>query len=347
MNRNIKILISTLIVLIMAAIAGYYGYAYYRYTKLNLTARDGEQHGYYVYPDTPLSALLDSIAQDYIIASPRCLKRDIAKVGITAPKVGYYKIPAAIGDKALLTRFLNGQQTPVHISFTTYQRNREQLSARIAKYLLTDSAAIFALLDSTEYLQQFGVNKQTAICLFLPDTYEVYWTITPEQLIERMYKEYTHFWTDQRKQQAAKLGLTPNEVYTLASIVASETNKDFEYPIIAGLYLNRLRLGMNLQACPTAVFATGKFGARRITKEMTSFPSPYNTYIHPGLPPGPIRATRKPVIDSTLNATHSHYLYMCANPDFSGTHVFSTSYQQHAQVARQYQRELNRRRILK
>jgi UPF0755 protein len=181
----------------------------------------------------------------------------------------------------------------------------------------------------------------------MPDTYEVYWTMTAEQLFERMYRDYRRFWNERRRAEAEALGLTPQQVYTLASIVASETTNPREYPVIAGLYLNRLRIGMHMQACPTAVFATRKFSARRVTKAMTNYPSPYNTYINPGLPPGPIRVTPAQVIDSTLHATKSKYLYMCANPDFSGTHVFSESYTKHAATARLYQRELNKRKIRK
>ena len=252
-----------------------------------------------------------------------------------------------MGNRTLFVRLRLGEQTPVKLRFSNTVRTNEQLAGRLAKQLLTDSASIIALLQDDAFLSKYDMNTETARCLFIPDTYEVYWTMTPEQLFDRMQREYKRFWTSERRQQAKALGLTPQQVYTLASIVTSETTKAFEYPIIAGLYLNRMRIGMHLQACPTAVYASRKFNARRVTHEMTSCKSPYNTYIYPGLPPGPIRVIPAEIIDSTLHATRSNYLYMCANPDFSGTHVFSDTYHKHALTARRYQQELNKRHIRK
>jgi UPF0755 protein len=160
-----------------------------------------------------------------------------------------------------------------------------------------------------------------------------------------MYKEYQRFWNEDRLAKAEKLGLTPVEVATLASIVASETNRKEEHSTIASLYLNRLRKGIALQACPTVIFATGDFTLRRVLKRHLAIESPYNTYKHRGLPPGPIRLARPDVIDAVLNAPKTDYLYMCANPDFSGTHVFSSSYTKHSAVAREYQRALNQRKV--
>ena len=160
-----------------------------------------------------------------------------------------------------------------------------------------------------------------------------------------MHREYQHFWDEERLKKAQALGLTPVEVATIASIIASETNKNEEYPIIASIYINRLNKGIALQACPTVIFAVGDFSMRRVLKRHLAIDSPYNTYIYRGLPPTPIRLTRPDVIDAVLNAPRTDYLYMCANPDFSGTHIFSSSYAKHSAVARQYQRELNNRKI--
>jgi UPF0755 protein len=160
-----------------------------------------------------------------------------------------------------------------------------------------------------------------------------------------MYKEYQRFWNEERLVKAKAIGLTPTEVATLASIVASETNKTAEHPLIASLYLNRLNKGIALQACPTVIYAVGNFKMRRVLKRHLAIDSPYNTYKNRGLPPGPIRLARPDVIDAVLNAPKTDYLYMCANPDFSGTHVFSSNYAKHSAVARQYQRELNQRKV--
>ena len=333
--------------LLFLVVGSYEGSRRYHFTKKNMVSLDEKEHGYYIYPGTPLDSVFAWVRRDYKVLSEHAFTHDLKKMGLTNPKEGYYRFPASMGDRQFFHRLRNGEQTPVRISFRYTIRTNAQLAGRLAQQLLTDSASIATLLNDDAFLAQYGMNKETARCLFLPNTYEVYWTITPEQLFVRMNKEYERFWNDTRRQQARALGLTPQQVYTLASIVTSETTNANEYPIIAGLYLNRLRIGMHLQACPTAVYASGKFNARRVTHEMTATRSPYNTYVNLGLPPGPIRITQAEAIDSTLHATKSKYLYMCANPDFSGTHIFSESYAKHAAAGRQYHRELNKRKIRK
>ena len=250
-----------------------------------------------------------------------------------------------ISNRDLIRRLQLGEETPIRLSFTQAIRTREQLAAHMGKRLLLDSTEIIMRLNDREYMAHFGLTPETAVCLFIPNTYEVYWTMSADQLFARMYKEYNRFWNEQRLAKAKKLGLTPVEVATIASIIASETNKTDEYPTIASIYLNRLRKGIALQACPTVIFATGDFSLRRVLKRHLAIDSPYNTYKYRGLPPGPIRLARPDVIDAVLNAPKTTYLYMCANPDFSGTHVFSSSYAEHSAVARQYQRALNQRKV--
>lgn len=348
MTKKQIILTTVAAVLLFLLCAGaYQATRHYRYRYANLTSIDGNEHGYYIYPDCSLDSVLDLVKADYAIASDHAFRKDIERTQIRDAKPGYYLFPAEMGNRTLFIRLRQGEQTPVKIRFNYTVRTNEQLAGKLASQLLIDSASIVALLQDDAFLRQYDMNTETARCLFMPDTYEVYWTMTAEQLFERMHRDYRRFWNERRRAEAEALGLTPQQVYTLASIVTSETTNAQEYPIIAGLYLNRMRIGMHLQACPTAVYATRQFKARRVTKAMTNYPSPYNTYINPGLPPGPIRVTQAQVIDSTLHATKSKYLYMCANPDFSGTHVFSENYAKHAATARQYQRELNKRKIRK
>lgn len=347
-KRKVYILSAVAVLLLFFLCAGMYqGFRHYHYRKSNLLSADGQEHGYYVYPGCTLDSVLALVRADYTVRSEHAFKKDFARSPFNDPKPGYYRFPVEMGNRTLFVRLRMGEQTPVKLRFKNTVRTNEQLAGRLAKQLLIDSASIVGLLKDNDYLSRYGLNKETARCLFMPDTYEVYWTMTAEQLMERMHREYKRFWNDKRRDEAKALGLSPQEVYILASIVNSETTKAFEYPIIAGLYLNRMRIGMHLQACPTAIYASGNFAARRVTHAMTATPSPYNTYIHPGLPPGPIRVTSAELIDSTLHATRSRYLYMCANPDFSGTHIFSDTYSKHALTARQYQRELNKRRITK
>lgn len=346
-RRKYIVISAGILVLLFLAAGSYQGMRRYHFAKKNYESLNGKEHAYYIYPDTPRDSVFAWVRRDYKVLSEHAFARDLKRMPFEQPKPGFYRFPTEMGNRLLFHRLRNGEQTPVKISFLYTIRTNEQLAARLAKQLLTDSASIATLLNDDAYMAQYSMNKETARCLFMPDTYEVYWTITAEQLIARMEKEYKRFWNETRLKQAKAIGLTPQEVYTLASIVTSETTNAKEYSIIAGLYLNRMRIGMHLQACPTAVYASGNFNARRVTHAMTATNSPYNTYKNLGLPPGPIRVTQAEVIDSTLHATKSKYLYMCANPDFSGTHIFSESYAKHAAAGRQYHRELNKRKIRK
>ena len=319
---------------------------YYRLEVCNYESRDGESHGYYVYPDMTADSLLTLMQQDYHIASLRDWRLHARYLLYTSPRPGYYKFPARIGDKHLIHRLLRGQETPVRITWTNKIRTREQLAGCLGQQLLMDSAEIIVRLDSADYMKRFGLTRETAVCMFLPDTYEVWWTMSADKLFERMQQEYNRFWNDDRLAKAEQKHLTREEVATIASIVESETNKQAEYPLIASLYLNRVRKGMHLQACPTVIFATGNFKLRRVLNRHLAIDSPYNTYKYAGLPPGPIRCTRATTIDAVLDAPETNYLYMCANPDFSGTHVFTSHYSQHAAVARAYRQALDDRDIM-
>ena len=334
-----------MVLLSLLATAGVIAEQWYRMEVCNYESRDGESHGYYVYPDMDADSLLALMQADYEIHSMRDWRWHKKHLLYTAPQAGYYRFPAKIGDKHLIRRVQQGIETPVRITWTNQVRTREQLAGRLAEQLLLDSAVIVSRLDSAAYMARYGLNKETAVCMFLPNTYEVYWTYDTDQLFARMRKEYDAFWTREREHKADSLGLSREEVITLASIVESETNRRSEYGQKAALYLNRLRKGMLLQACPTVIYASGNFKTRRVLKRHLAIDSPYNTYKNTGLPPGPIRCTQGTTIDAVLNAPPTKILYMCANPDFSGTHVFSASFMQHAAVARAYQQALNERGV--
>ena len=190
-----------------------------------------------------------------------------------------------------------------------------------------------------------GYNCQTIVCLFLPNTYELYWNISADKLFERMQKEHQHFWNESRLHQAKAIGFTPVEVSIIASIVEEETNQTAERPIVAGLYINRLHRSMPLQADPTIKFALQNFGLKRILNTHLTVDSPYNTYLHAGLPPGPIRIPTPKTLDQVLNYTRHSFLYMCAKEDFSGSHNFASSLAQHQINARKYWNALNKRKI--
>jgi len=341
-NRNILfIALAAIFVVVVVVVVVFIS----RALVCNATSHDGQAHTYYVYPDTPMDSVLLHIQQDYRIHSMLNLHLVARHMGLKTPVAGHYRFPAKCSSRSLVSHLVHGWQAPVSLSFTNQIRNREQLSARLGSVLLLDSAEVMARLDSAQYLEQFGLNRETAVCLFIPNTYEVYWTISVDDLFQRMYAEYRRFWNEERLSKAHQRGLTPTEVATLASIVESETNRKVEHPTIASLYLNRLRKGMALQACPTVIFANGDFSVHRVTGSMLRMDSPYNTYKYRGLPPGPIRLPNGAGMDAVLDAPETNYLYMCANPDWSGTHVFSATFAEHSRVGAAYRRELNRRNI--
>lgn len=343
--KKTKWIILSLVVTIILVALGFCIKQYYHFAKANFKSVDEESHAYHIYPETTTDAFIKEMLGDYEMLSELAWCLHCRYLKFTHPEPGYYRFSSKIANRDLIRRIQLGEETPIKLSFTHTIRTREQLAGQMGKKLLLDSTEVIHRLNDEEYMAHFGLTPETAVCLFIPNTYEVYWTMSADQLFARMYKEYQRFWNEERLAKAEKLGLTPVEVATIASIIASETNKKDEYPTIASLYLNRLKKGIALQACPTVIYAVGDFSMRRVLKRHLTIDSPYNTYKYRGLPPGPIRLARPDVIDAVLNAPKTDYLYMCANPDFSGTHVFSSNYAKHRAVARQYQRALNQRRV--
>ena len=255
---------------------------------------------------------------------------------------GFYSFDGTESSLQAFRLLKGGHQMPIRLTIPRV-RTIGQLSAYLGKRLMMDSTAVANILENPSTYKNCSKNKETIISLFLPDTYECYWNISPESLLKKMKREYDAYWTDERSGKAKKLGLTPEQVTTLASIVDEETNFGPEKPKVAGLYLNRLRKGMLLQADPTVKFAIGDFSIKRILHQHLTYESSYNTYLHKGLPPGPICLPTKEGIDAVLNAEHHPYLYMCAKEDFSGAHNFAANYDEHLANARRYTKELNRR----
>lgn len=211
---------------------------------------------------------------------------------------------------------------------------------------MADSLQIDSLLHDDAFLEQYGVSSETVFSLILPDTYQMYWTASPESIFTRFKKEYNAFWTPERQAAADALGLSRLEVSTLASIVSGETLQQKEYPVIAGVYLNRLKRGMRLQADPTVAFCFN-YEPSRILKKHLEVDSPYNTYKYAGLPPAPINVPPKACIDAVLHPDTHGYLYFCASPEFDGTHRFARTFSEHLKNAREFQRELTRRQAEK
>lgn len=259
-------------------------------------------------------------------------------------KTGRYAIDDGMTMPDLIRRLRSGSQSPINLTFNNI-RTMESLAGRLSSQLMADSTSILNVLNDTSVAASYGFNEQTFGAMFIPNTYEVYWDTSIESLINRMKKEYDAFWNAERRAQAEKIGLTPLEVTTLASIVEEEATYADEYPIVAGLYINRLNRGMRLEADPTVKFAVGDASLRRILFKHLEVESPYNTYKVDRLPPGPIRIPSTSAINATLSPAQHHYIFMCAKDDLSGRHNFAVTHAEHARNARAYQRALNERGI--
>ena len=257
---------------------------------------------------------------------------------------GAFRITPGMSAFTAARRIKNGVQDGVRFTFNNVRTVDEWIQRWGDNFMEGPDAMRKALKDTTLYAK-YGKTKETMACLLMPDTYEFYWNISPEKMLDRMFDYYNQFWNDERKAKAQRLGLTPDEVATIASIVEEETSKADERGKVARLYLNRYQQGMRLQADPTVKFALGDFSIKRITVPMTQINSPYNTYKVDGLPPGPIRLPEKSTIDAVLDAPQHDFLYMCARADFSGYHDFTRDYAAHLDNAHRYQAALNSRGI--
>lgn len=289
-------------------------------------------------------------------ASPDDVSRELKqRLGDTGAKVdkimrlsgkeavnGAYLIEPGMSAIDIARKISRGAQTPIKLTFNNI-RTLDQLASRVGERLELDSLQFMKACD--EVLPGAGFTKPTYIAAFLPDTYEFYWTASPESVVKRLLDYRNRFWNDERRAKAKSLGLTPVQAATVASIAEEETNNAEERGVVARLYMNRLNRGMLLQADPTVKYAVGDFGLRRITGAHLAVASPYNTYKNPGLPPGPIRMPSARTLDALLKSKPHNYIYMCAKEDFSGLHNFASDFATHQKNAARYRKELDRRKI--
>ena len=299
----------------------------------------------YIYPDMTESAFSDSLEADFGQAyARRVMILSNYRQIITPRHIGAYRVEKGMSPFELWRQLSSGTQSPVKFTFNNL-RTVADFAESASQQLCIDKNDMLRLLTDSASCASFGFTPQTVPAMLIPDTYEVYWSVKPEKLLGKMHDNYIRFWNDERKTKAKKLGLTPEEVVTLASIVEEETAYSPEKGKVARLYINRLSKGMKLQSDPTVKFACGDFGLQRILHKHLAVDSPYNTYLHAGLPPGPIRIPSIAGIESVLNYARHDYLYMCAKEDFSGRHNFAATLREHQNNALRYQRELNRRKI--
>ena len=259
-------------------------------------------------------------------------------------KPGKYKLQTGMNNRQLINILMSGMQEPVQFRFQNL-RLRGQFAKAIDNNLEPDSVSVMHYLSSDSVAASYGFDRESFFAMFIPNTYEFFWNTSIQDFFDRMHKEYQAFWNAERLEKAEQIGLDPIEVSILASIVKGEALHTDEMPQIAGLYMNRLERHMRLQADPTVIYATQDFSIRRVLNKHLRTPSPYNTYIHYGLPPGPIMMPSIAAIDAVLNYAKHDYIYMCAKADFSGYHNFAKTVREHLINARAFQRALNQRNI--
>ncbi len=342
MKRKLLITLSASFLIFFIAI-GIFGYVAYKRLFTPAFNIAGSTRLYIDSDDTTDSVrykVNDLLSPKYIEAFDWLAKYE----KYTKVQTGSYLFEPKDNWRTAIRRLKLGWQTPVRIVVPSV-RSINRMAQSLGKQLMVNEQEIIDTLSSLSYMTRMGYTKEILPALFVPNTYEVYWNLSVEELMQRLSKEYTDYWNNERQEKAKAQGLTPIEVATLASIVDEETSVNSEKPIVAGLYLNRLRRGMLLQADPTVKFATGDPTLRRILNKHLTIDSPYNTYIYKGLPPGPIRIPSMSALEAVLNPAKHNYLYMCAKEDFSGTHNFATTLSAHNANARRYQQALNQRGI--
>ena len=343
MKRNIIIILIASCVLIGAVTGFFFGRWYNDNRRPNFT----EKYVLFVRPETSVQTVIDSLVIGAGAQRPRSLERCFEEENLAAcMKPGRYVIEPSFTSIYVARMLTHGWQTPGNMTLSGTIRTKSRLAQKIAAQMMADSASIVQALDSAEFLQPYGFTPENVFAMILPDTYQMYWTASVREIFDRLKKEYDTFWTPERLDKAKAQKLNQMQVSVLASIVSGETLKSFEYPRIAGVYLNRYRKGMRLQADPTVAFCFN-YEPDRILKKHLKVDSPYNTYKYAGLPPAPINVPPKACLEAVLSPENHKYLYFCASPDFDGTHRFAVTYSEHQKNARAFQRELTRRRSQK
>ena len=343
-KQSIKIggAVLTFMVLIGFGFLASSGLMYYTYACRHKVLKDGM-----VYIPTDTTTLYGQAAilfDEGFIKDSSEYKLMVAKMGFKVYP-GKYELKEGMTYKQLLSKIGTGSQTPVKVTFNNI-RTPQRLAGVVSRYIEADSLSLLNAFLNDSLAQIYGFSTATFPSMFIPNTYELYWNTSPEQFIERMNKEYNRFWSaGGREEKLEKTGLTKQEVSTLASIVIEETKIKEEMPRIAGIYLNRLKAGMPLQADPTVKFALGDPSIKRILYKHLEIESPYNTYKNTGLPPGPIYVPPIVAIDAVLDFEPTDYFYFCAAPDLSGKHVFAWTLNEHNKNAQAYANALNRRGI--
>ena len=335
--KKIVIILSSLLVIAMGIFIGYS-------LTIGNTLPIVEPQRINIPSGTEYTALLDTLEAHHCFSSRSSFSAVATARGLSDHvKSGSYLLTPGMTTLQVVNKLYSGNQDAVRITINKY-RKIDQLCQYLGEHLELSPDTLLTLLGDSSFCSQYGETPQTVIGLFPRNTYQVYWNVTPAGLLKRMQRESDTYWQS-RGSQLAALGMSRQQVITLASIVEEETNANEEKADIASVYLNRLRIGMPLQADPTVKYALDDFTIRRILNSMLSHPSPYNTYLHAGLPPGPICIPSSSSIDAVLQNKKTPYIYFCAKEDFSGRHNFSATLSEHLRNAERFHKALNNKNI--
>ena len=310
------------------------------------TNKQFDQGYLYIPTGSNLDDVVAIIKAQQILNNTESFKWVASKMNFKNIKPGKYKITKGLSNIELVRLLRSGKQEPIKLTFQNI-RLKTDFAGYIGKNFEIDSSAFLNMLDSIDLVRQYGFDEETIFCMFIPNTYELYWNTSKEKFFERMQKEYVKFWHTERLAQAKAIGLSPVQVSILASIVDQEALLNREMVRIAGVYMNRLNRGIKLEADPTVIFANGDFTVKRVLYKLLQKDSPYNTYKYIGLPPGPICMPSVAAIDAVLHFEKHNYIYFCAKEDFSGLHNFASNVTEHQMNARKFQQALNNRGIKK
>lgn len=294
----------------------------------------------YVRPGMTVGEVVGQIP-DSVVVNRRSLARVVRKgLSDNDLKPGHYVVEKSKPSVYVVRMLRNGWQTPVNLVFSGTMRLKGQIARKIGNQMMLDSSAVAEALGDSALLAGYGFTPSDVFSLIIPDTYQVYWTASMKDILDKQKAAYDAFWTPENLAKAEVQGLTPKQVSIVASIVKGESNYAPEYSSIAGVYLNRLHQGMRLQADPTVAFCFG-YTLNRILLKHLEVDSPYNTYRYDGLPPGPICVPDRLCLEAVLNPDRHGYLYFCASAAMDGTHKFASTYSEHLRNAREFQRALD------
>ena len=319
---------------------------YQRVFSSSVNLQDGDTYDLYIPTGADYIYVGKKLLEDKVISNPEGFQWVADQMNYPRKVIpGRYVIKDGMSNRELIQLLGSGKQTPINFTFVKFRTEEDFALHAAGRFEFGKSELLQVFQDEAFLSKEFGLTKETLMGIFVPNTYEMWWNTSPRDFVKRMYKEYRSFWNETRKAQRQRINLTRMEIMTLASIVEEESNKVEDRPIIAGVYLNRIRKRMKLQADPTVRYAVGDFTLRRILNSHLELDSPYNTYLYPGIPPGPICTPSIPAIDAVLANQHHDYYYFCARTDGSGYHHFSKTLEEHNAYAQAFHNHLDQRNI--